>query len=157
MPPPPPYARNVVLVDDDSALRLALIFMLELEGFAVTAHDSGEALLLATLPPAPVCLVLDQNMSVIEGSLGMLPEPEPACPADHQQPAPRNPRRGRRPGGRDRRETSSGRLPQRGDQRSADDLAPGLNGTRFARPARAVTLNLEAQSALECRPASGAK
>jgi two-component system response regulator FixJ len=67
LPPPPPYARNVVLVDDDGALRLALIFMLELEGFAVTAHDSGEALLQATLPPAPVCLVLDQNMSGLTG------------------------------------------------------------------------------------------
>lgn len=67
MPPPPPYARNVVLVDDDSALRLALIFILELDGFAVTALDSGEALLKATLPPAPVCLVLDQNMGGLTG------------------------------------------------------------------------------------------
>lgn len=56
-----------MLVDDDSALRLALIFMLELDGFAVTALESGEALLQATLPPAPVCLVLDQNMGGLTG------------------------------------------------------------------------------------------
>lgn len=67
MPPPLPYARNVVLVDDDSALRLALTFMLELDGFAVTALESGEALLQAALPPAPVCLVLDQNMGGLTG------------------------------------------------------------------------------------------
>lgn len=67
MSPPPPFARNVVLVDDDGALRLALTFMLELDGFAVTALDSGEALLQAALPPAPVCLVLDQNMGGLTG------------------------------------------------------------------------------------------
>ena len=61
------YSRNVVLVDDDSALRLALTFMLELDGFVVTALDSGEALLQAALPPAPVCLVLDQNMGGLTG------------------------------------------------------------------------------------------
>ena len=64
---PLPYSRNVVLVDDDSALRLALTFMLELDGFVVTALDSGEALLQAALPPAPVCLVLDQNMGGLTG------------------------------------------------------------------------------------------
>ena len=67
MPPPSPYTRNVVLVDDDSALRMALTFMLELDGFAVTALDSGEALLLSVLPAAPVCLVLDQNMGGLTG------------------------------------------------------------------------------------------
>lgn len=67
MSPPPPFARNVVLVDDDGALRLALTFMLELDGFSVTALDSGEALLQAALPPAPVCLVLDQNMGGLTG------------------------------------------------------------------------------------------
>ncbi|HQT55010.1 MAG: response regulator [Phenylobacterium sp.] len=63
----PPAIRTVVLVDDDSALRLALTFMLELDGFAVTALESGEALLQAALPPPPVCLVLDQNLTGLTG------------------------------------------------------------------------------------------
>ncbi|WP_340647362.1 response regulator [Phenylobacterium sp.] len=67
MSSPPPFARNVVLVDDDSALRMALTFMLELDGFAVTALESGEALLQSALPDAPVCLVLDQNMRGLTG------------------------------------------------------------------------------------------
>ncbi|MES2721875.1 MAG: response regulator [Pseudomonadota bacterium] len=67
MSKPPPAIRTVVLVDDDSALRLALTFMLELDGFAVTALESGEALLQADLPPAPVCLVLDQNLTGVTG------------------------------------------------------------------------------------------
>lgn len=67
MSKPPPAIRTVVLVDDDSALRLALTFMLELDGFAVTALESGEALLQAELPPAPVCLVLDQNLTGVTG------------------------------------------------------------------------------------------
>ena len=67
MSTPPPAIRTVVLVDDDSALRLALTFMLELDGFAVTALESGEALLQADLPPAPVCLVLDQNLTGLTG------------------------------------------------------------------------------------------
>ena len=63
----PPAIRAVVLVDDDRALRLALTFMLELDGFAVMALESGEALLQADLPPAPVCLVLDQNLTGLTG------------------------------------------------------------------------------------------
>ena len=63
----PPAIRTVVLVDDDSALRLALTFMLELDGFAVTALESGEALLQADIPPPPVCLVLDQNLTGLTG------------------------------------------------------------------------------------------
>ncbi|CAN5674865.1 hypothetical protein BH10PSE5_BH10PSE5_07460 [soil metagenome] len=41
--------------------------MLELDGFVVTALESGEALLAAALPPPPVCLVLDQNMGGLTG------------------------------------------------------------------------------------------
>ena len=67
MSSPPTHARNVVLVDDDSALRMALTFILELDGFAVTALESGEALLRSVLPAAPVCLVLDQNMGGLTG------------------------------------------------------------------------------------------
>lgn len=63
-PAPPP---TIVLVDDDAALRTALTFMLELDGFQVETFASGEALLASALPDAPTCLVLDQNLSGITG------------------------------------------------------------------------------------------
>lgn len=58
---------TVVLVDDDAALRMALTFMLELDGFTVEALESGEALLDHALPTAPCCLVLDQNLDGMSG------------------------------------------------------------------------------------------
>jgi two-component system response regulator FixJ len=58
---------TVVLVDDDVALRSALVFKLELDGFAVEALQSGEALLAHPLPSAPACIVLDQNMRGLTG------------------------------------------------------------------------------------------
>lgn len=64
MSKPPP---NIILVDDDIALRTALTFTLELDGFVVTALGSGEDLLNCTLPGAPSCLVLDQNMGGLTG------------------------------------------------------------------------------------------
>ncbi|MDO8377928.1 response regulator transcription factor [Phenylobacterium sp.] len=54
-------------MDDDIALRTALTFTLELDGFVVTALGSGEDLLNCTLPDAPACLVLDQNMGGLTG------------------------------------------------------------------------------------------
>ena len=58
---------TVVLVEDDLAVRLAVTFTLELEGFAVVALDSGEALLACDLPPSPACIVLDQHMGGVTG------------------------------------------------------------------------------------------
>lgn len=58
---------TVVLVDDDVALRSALVFKLELDGFAVEALQSGEALLAHPLPAPPACIVLDQNMRGLTG------------------------------------------------------------------------------------------
>lgn len=57
----------IVLVDDDAALRTALTFTLELDGFVVQSFDSGEALLQGLLPAPPVCLVLDQHLTGITG------------------------------------------------------------------------------------------
>jgi FixJ family two-component response regulator len=57
----------VVVVDDDPAVRGALTFSLELDGFDVEAFDSGEALLLSQLPPRPTCIVLDQRLPGISG------------------------------------------------------------------------------------------
>ncbi|MES2343222.1 MAG: response regulator [Pseudomonadota bacterium] len=54
-------------MDDDIALRTALTFTLELDGFVVMALGSGEDLLNCTLPDAPACLVLDQNMGGLTG------------------------------------------------------------------------------------------
>lgn len=57
----------VVLVDDDAALRTALKFNLEIEGFEVQTCESGEALLLRELPTGSACLVLDYNLPGITG------------------------------------------------------------------------------------------
>jgi two-component system response regulator FixJ len=64
---PPAEAPVVVLVDDDSALRTALTFTLELDGFVVQAYASGEALLQAKLPAWPACLVFDFNLQGMNG------------------------------------------------------------------------------------------
>ena len=58
---------SIILVDDDAALRTALKFSLELDGFEVKAFDSGEALLKGALPRQGGCLVLDQNLPGLSG------------------------------------------------------------------------------------------
>lgn len=58
---------TVVLVDDDAALRTALKFSLEIEGFAVETCESGEDLLDWPLPTADACLVVDYNLTGING------------------------------------------------------------------------------------------
>lgn len=71
-------ARNpfptLVLVDDDFALRSALKFALELDGFRVQAYACAEDLLEADLPQADVCLIVDENLPGMGGleSLGVL-------------------------------------------------------------------------------------
>jgi FixJ family two-component response regulator len=57
----------IVVVDDDAAVRAALEFALELEGFRVRTCDSGEALLLLDLPERDACLVLDERLPGISG------------------------------------------------------------------------------------------
>ena len=68
---PPP---TLVLVDDDFALRSALKFALELDGYRVQTFASGEALLEADLPARNVCLVVDENLPGMGGldSVGAL-------------------------------------------------------------------------------------
>jgi len=58
---------SVYLVDDDQALRTALKFSLELEGFDVRTYETGEDLLKAHLPHRGGCLVLDQNLPGLSG------------------------------------------------------------------------------------------
>ncbi|MFN3522770.1 MAG: response regulator transcription factor [Phenylobacterium sp.] len=58
---------TVVLVDDDAALRTALTFSLELDGYQVEACESGEELLRTILPITDACLVLDYNLDGMNG------------------------------------------------------------------------------------------
>jgi FixJ family two-component response regulator len=57
----------VFVVDDDPAVRRALAFALDLEGFAVETFESGEALMLRDRPLAPGCLVLDERLPGASG------------------------------------------------------------------------------------------
>ena len=61
----------VLVVDDDAAVRNALKFLLEIEGFDVRLYDSPAAVLAAVLAdrhlPAGACLVADYRMPGMEG------------------------------------------------------------------------------------------
>lgn len=57
----------IVLADDDAAVRESLSFSLELDGFQVTTHASGEAMLDSPLPVDTACLLLDLNMGATSG------------------------------------------------------------------------------------------
>jgi two-component system response regulator FixJ len=57
----------VIVVDDDAAVRAALKFALEVEGFRVRLFDSSEALLGASDLPERACLVVDYRMPRIDG------------------------------------------------------------------------------------------
>ena len=67
MPPACASPPTLVLVDDDFALRSALKFTLELDGFRVQAFASGEDMLAAALPDHDACLVLDENLPGMGG------------------------------------------------------------------------------------------
>jgi two-component system, LuxR family, response regulator FixJ len=60
-------APMVILLDDDAALRRALTFSLEIEGYRVRAWASGEELVAQDLPEAEACLVLDYRLSGMSG------------------------------------------------------------------------------------------
>lgn len=63
----PPHAPVICVVDDDDAVRRALEFALDLEGFAVETYASGEALLLRTQADEPACLVIDERLPGVSG------------------------------------------------------------------------------------------
>jgi FixJ family two-component response regulator len=68
MPLASPLAPPVVIVvDDDPDVLGSLKFSFEVEGFAVQAHDSAEALLDGDLPSKNACLVLDQKLPGMDG------------------------------------------------------------------------------------------
>lgn len=63
-----PSARpTVYVVDDDDAVRRALAFALDLDGFEVETFGSGEALLLHDPLDADGCLVIDERLPGISG------------------------------------------------------------------------------------------
>jgi FixJ family two-component response regulator len=62
-----PVPDIVLVVDDDAAVRAALKFVLEVEGFRVRLYDSPEALLDAAELPARACIVVDYRMPRIDG------------------------------------------------------------------------------------------
>lgn len=72
MPSLPPAAapsdllHTIVLVDDDDALRAALQFALEIEGYGVESCRTGEQLLALDLP-AGGCLVIDEKLEGVDG------------------------------------------------------------------------------------------
>jgi FixJ family two-component response regulator len=63
----PPRGPVVAVVDDDPAVRNALKFSLELEGFVVHVYESGAKLLNARDLRACRCLVIDQKMPEMGG------------------------------------------------------------------------------------------
>lgn len=58
---------QVIIVDDDAAVRNSLQFALEVEGLTVRAFQSGAELLAATDLPPKGCLVVDYYMPVMNG------------------------------------------------------------------------------------------
>ena len=73
----------LLLVDDDPAVRAALQFSLELEGFEVETFASAEALATRDNRTDHACLVLDYRLPGIDGVtlLNLLRERGETCPA----------------------------------------------------------------------------
>ena len=57
----------ILVVDDDSAVRNSLKFMIEVEGFEVNAYSSAHELLNEDSLPANSCLVTDYHMPDMTG------------------------------------------------------------------------------------------
>jgi two-component system, LuxR family, response regulator FixJ len=74
---------QVIVVDDDLAVRNSLKFSLEVEGFAVRVYPGGTELLNDTELPRGGCLVIDQNMPGMNGLdlVGQLRARDVAVPA----------------------------------------------------------------------------
>jgi FixJ family two-component response regulator len=56
-----------VLVDDDDALRQALRFALQIEGYEVLDCRTGEQLIELKLPVEAACLVIDYRLDQLSG------------------------------------------------------------------------------------------
>lgn len=62
-----PVSETVLVVDDDAAVRGALKFALEVEGFRVQLYEGPHALLADINLPQRGCLVIDYRMPEING------------------------------------------------------------------------------------------
>jgi FixJ family two-component response regulator len=62
-----PNSETVLVVDDDAAVRSALKFALEMEGFCVQLYDGPTAMLADQQLPDRACLVIDYRMPGIDG------------------------------------------------------------------------------------------
>jgi two-component system, LuxR family, response regulator FixJ len=58
---------RIVIVDDDQAVRNALKFSLEIDGFDVRTYEHAEKLLSEAEFPACRCLVIDQKLPGMSG------------------------------------------------------------------------------------------
>jgi FixJ family two-component response regulator len=59
--------QTVLVVDDDAAVRSALKFALEVEGFRVQLYDGSVAMLADHRLPDRACMVIDYRMPGIDG------------------------------------------------------------------------------------------
>lgn len=66
-PEPAPVKPPIAIVEDDAAVREALRTVLELDGYAVSAFQSAEALFAAGGLDAATCLILDVNLPGMSG------------------------------------------------------------------------------------------
>lgn len=57
----------IIVVDGDAAVRASLKFALELDGFAVEAHESADAVVKRNDLPRRGCLVLDYHLRGMNG------------------------------------------------------------------------------------------
>ncbi|MDO8411856.1 MAG: response regulator [Phenylobacterium sp.] len=67
MPAASRSAPMVILLDDDAALRQALTFSLEIEGYQVLSCETGDQLTAQALPDHDACLVLDYRLATGTG------------------------------------------------------------------------------------------
>jgi FixJ family two-component response regulator len=58
---------NILLVDDDPAIRESLRFSLELQGFTVETHADAESIVDREVPDSGCCLVLDYHLPGMDG------------------------------------------------------------------------------------------
>lgn len=59
---------QVIVVDDDHAVRASLEDLLKAHGFEVQTHASGEDFFKAGMPAGPACLLLDQHLGPVKGT-----------------------------------------------------------------------------------------
>jgi two-component system response regulator FixJ len=67
MPAVARHAPIVILLDDDAALRQALTFSLEIDGYQVVSCETGDQLTAQALPDHDACLVLDYRLETGTG------------------------------------------------------------------------------------------